>query len=400
VEITALPTNVAPTANASATPTTGKVPFTVTLDGTGSEDDDDTIKSYSWSDGTQTTSGETATMEYTTPGDYTITLTVTDNDGATDTDTIDIEVRAAPVVVERVAGADRYVTSALLSADTTDPGVPVVYIATGVVFPDGLVAAAAAGQAGGAMLLAQPGSIPTVIANELNRLKPQSIVIAGGLAAISQDVEDALATFAPTVKRLDGADRYDTAALVSQGAFPTGATIVYVTTGQSFPDTMASVPAAASTNGPVLLVRSDSIPTATRNEIKRLNPSQIIIVGGPVPISASLNDQLASLNGATVQRRFGVDRYATSASISQATFSPGVPVVYIATGANHPDGLGGAAAGAIEGGPLLLTRKDSLPSSVVAELERLKPQRVVIVGGTNAISTTVETQISTIVTTP
>jgi putative cell wall-binding protein len=77
-----------------------------------------------------------------------------------------------------------------------------------------------------------------------------------------------------------------------------------------------------------------------------------------------------------------------------------VSVVYIATGANHPDGLGGAAAGAIEGGPLLLTRRDSLPSSVATELKRLKPQRVVIVGGVNAVSTTVETRINTIVTVP
>ena len=250
------------------------------------------------------------------------------------------------------------------------------------------------------MLLVKPDAIPSVIANELTRLAPQTIVIAGGLAAISQNVEDALAGFAPTLSRLGGANRYETAALVSQAAFPTGANIVYVTTGQSFPDTMASVPAAASTNGPVLLVRSDSIPTATRNEIQRLNPSQIIVVGGPAPISESLNVQLAAINAATVERRFGPDRYATSAAISAATFTPGVPVVYIATGANHPDGLGGAAAGAIEDGPLLLTREDSLPFSVATELERLKPRRVVIVGGTNAVSGTVETQINTIVTTP
>ena len=223
-------------------------------------------------------------------------------------------------------------------------------------------------------------------------------MIAGGLAAVSQDVEDALAGYAPTVTRLGGANRYETAALVSQGAFPTGANIVYVTTGQSFPDTMASVPAAASTNGPVLLVRSDSIPPATRNEILRLNPSQIIVVGGPAPISASLDVQLEAINGATVQRRFGPDRYATSAAISAATFTPGVPVVYIATGANHPDGLGGAAAGAIEGGPLLLTRKDNLPGTIATELQRLKPQRVVIVGGTDAVAETVETQVVNAVT--
>jgi putative cell wall-binding protein len=300
--------------------------------------------------------------------------------------------------VERVAGADRYVTSALLSADTTDPGVPVVYVATGTDFPDGLVAAAAAGQVGGAMLLVKPDAIPTTVANELTRLDPQSIVITGGFAAISQNVETALAAYSPSVSRLGGANRYETAALVSQGAFPAGADIVYVTTGETFPDTMASVPAAASTNGPVLLVRSDSIPADTADEIQRLDPEQIIVVGGPAAISSTLDAGLATLTGATVERRYGPDRYATSAALSQATFSPGVPVVYVATGLNHPDGLGGAAAGAIEGGPLLLTRKDSLPGSIATELQRLKPRRVVIVGGTNAVATTVETRINAIVT--
>jgi putative cell wall-binding protein/subtilisin family serine protease/plastocyanin len=400
IDINALSANIPPTANTSATPTDGTAPLKVTFDGSGSSDSDGTIESYSWTDGTLTATGETAIMTFTNPGLYTVTLTVTDDDGATNTGTIDIEVGAAPVVVGRVAGADRYVTSALLSADTTDPGVPVVYVAAGTDFPDGLVAAAAAAQAGGAMLLVKPDAIPSAVANELDRLDPQSIVIAGGLAAISQDVEDILAGFTPTVSRLGGANRYETAALVSQGAFPTGTSIVYVTTGETFPDTMASVPAAAITNGPVLLVRSDSIPSATSREIKRLKPTQIIVVGGPVPISAALDEQLASLTGATVQRRFGPDRYATAAAISTATFFPGVPVVYIATGANHPDGLSGAAVGAIEGGPLLLTRRDSLPSSVAAELERLKPRRVFIVGGTNAVSNTVETKINTIVTTP
>jgi putative cell wall-binding protein len=306
---------------------------------------------------------------------------------------------ADPVVsVERVAGADRYVTSALLSADTTDPGVPVVYVATGVVFPDGLVAAAAASQAGGGMLLVKPDSIPTAIANELARLKPGKIVIAGGPIAVSPTVATELEQYAPIVTRLGGATRYHTAALVSEAAFPTGADIVFVTTGETFPDTMASVPAAATTNGPVLLVRSTSIPDATANEIKRLNPSQIVVVGGPAAVASSLDAKLTAITGASLERRYGADRYATSAAISQATFAPLVPVVYIATGLNHPDGLGGAAAGAIEGGPLLLTKTNTLPTTIASELQRLKPQRVVIVGGTAAITNTVQTHITNLLT--
>jgi putative cell wall-binding protein len=375
------------------------VPFTVTLDGTGSDDLEEPIASWEWSGGTQTATGKTTTMTFTTPGTHTITLTVTDNDGATDTDTIEIVVEAAPVLVERVAGSDRYVTSALLSADTTDPGVSAVYIATGTDFPDGLVAAAAAGQAHGSMLLVEPGEIPSAVANELTRLNPQSIVIAGGLAAISQEVEDGLANFSSNISRLSGVNRYETAALVSKGAFPEGADIVYVTTGEAFPDTMASVPAAALTDGPVLLARSTSIPTVTRNEIARLDPSTIVVIGGPASLASSLDIELASITGATVQRQYGPDRYATAAAISRATFAPGVDVVYIATGLNHPDGLGGATAGAIEGGPLLLTKPDTLPTSVAIELERLQPRRVVIVGGTAAITPNVQAEIDIIVAT-
>ena len=90
ITITALPPNITPTAVASTTsPTTAKVPFTVDLDGTGSTDDDP-IVSWDWTGGPQPASGDTATMDFATPGTYTVTLTVTDNDGATATDTITI----------------------------------------------------------------------------------------------------------------------------------------------------------------------------------------------------------------------------------------------------------------------------------------------------------------------
>ncbi|MCL1595757.1 MAG: aryl-sulfate sulfotransferase, partial [Actinomycetia bacterium] len=58
------------------------------------------------------------------------------------------------------------------------------------------------------------------------------------------------------------------------------------------------------------------------------------------------------------------------------------------------------AAGAITGGPLLLTKPDTLPATIATELQRLKPQRVIIVGGTNAITTNVQTHITRAVTTP
>jgi putative cell wall-binding protein len=64
-------------------------------------------------------------------------------------------------------------------------------------------------------------------------------------------------------------------------------------------------------------------------------------------------------------------------------------VAYIATGENFPDALVGAAAAGKDDSPLLLTPKDALPSAVKAELSRLKPKRIVVLGSSGSVSTAV-----------
>ena len=69
------------------------------------------------------------------------------------------------------------------------------------------------------------------------------------------------------------------------------------------------------------------------------------------------------------------------------------PVVYMVNGQNFPDALSAAAPAAYNGGVLLGTKADSLPDSTRYELERLQPEKVVLVGGTSAISAAVGNQI-------
>jgi spore germination protein YaaH len=86
-----------------------------------------------------------------------------------------------------------------------------------------------------------------------------------------------------------------------------------------------------------------------------------------------------------VFRQSGADRYSTAAAISAATFAPGVPVAYVATGADFPDALAGAAAAGHLGAPLLLVTRDSVPTATALELARLQPGRVVILGGPGVV---------------
>ena len=104
------------------------------------------------------------------------------------------------------------------------------------------------------------------------------------------------------------------------------------------------------------------------------------------PIStADLPGAVSIAATTTVQRLSGADRYATAVAVS-ATYPVGVPVVYIASGANFPDALSAAPAAAHLGGPLLLTSPGSLPAIVHDEIARLQPTLIVVTGGTASIS--------------
>lgn len=96
-----------------------------------------------------------------------------------------------------------------------------------------------------------------------------------------------------------------------------------------------------------------------------------------------------------VDRISGADRFATSAQVANEfpPFADGEGVVYVANGFNYPDALSAAPAAAFRGAPLLLTQRDTLPSSVPAQIVRLSPELIVIAGGTGVVSTAVEAQL-------
>ncbi|NYF09833.1 putative cell wall-binding protein [Leifsonia sp. AK011] len=91
----------------------------------------------------------------------------------------------------------------------------------------------------------------------------------------------------------------------------------------------------------------------------------------------------------------GANRYDTAVKISQQSYPDTAPVVYIADGTKYPDALSAGPAAAFEGGPLLLVEPSAIPGFVAAEIERLAPQRIVVVGGTPSVSADVYAQLDT-----
>lgn len=339
-----------------------------------------------------------------TPGSGGTTCEPTDqrgflrSDGACDIGAF--EVDAGPVVI-RYAGSNRFGTAAAVSEnDFPDlDAVTEVFVATGFNFPDALAGAAVAGKLGAPLLLVDTG-IPAATAAELTRLDPDVITILGGTGAVSAVVETDLGGYAPTVDRLSGTNRYLTAVAISQHGFPAdgSADVVYVATGIGFADALAAASAATVGNGPVLLVDGTSVSAAVANEIVRLTPDRIVVVGGTSVVSDAVLTALDALQiGDTVERIAGTNRYRTAVAISEDAFPGGSNRVYIATGLNFPDALAGAAAAGKYDAPVLLVPGTSLPAEVSTEITRLGAVTVVILGGTGVVTTAVEDELKTLI---
>jgi putative cell wall-binding protein len=236
------------------------------------------------------------------------------------------------------------------------------------------------------VLLTGRDSIPAVTLDELRRLRPQRLVVLGGPAAVATTVEQRLRTvLGADVVRLAGGDRFATAARVSAAAFPAGVPVVYLAGGGGYADAVAAGPAAGHRGGPVLLTARDTLPAATADELRRLRPGAIVVLGGPAVVGATVEQQLRAFTTEAVTRQTGADRFSTSTAVSADAFTPDVPIAFLATGWGFADALAVGPAAALAPGPVLLASSDCIPAAVAAELDRLRPDRIVLLGGEHAL---------------
>jgi putative cell wall-binding protein len=290
--------------------------------------------------------------------------------------------------ITRLAGADRYATAAAISKSRFGGGASTVFIATGAGFPDALAGAPAAAKARGPVLLTERGGLPSATATELARLKPSKIVVLGGAGVVSDTVLSQLRGYAGTVVRWAGANRFETAATISARSFAAGVPVAYLATADTFPDALSGGAVAGRMAGPILLVDRHAVPAATAAELSRLKPGRIVVLGGTSVVSEGVRLAVDRYTSGPVSRLAGADRYSTSVQISKSAYGSSESV-FIATGTNFPDGLAGGPVAALLPGPLLLVSPTQLPSVVKAELQRLGPDRVFVLGGSGVVSGTV-----------
>ncbi len=223
---------------------------------------------------------------------------------------VEAELRAMGLEVDRIGGANRFATAALIAAElgTTHP---VAFLVEGLDedpargWPDAVSTAPYAAATGRPVLLATTTDLPVETRDALDRHGVTETIVVGGPVSVGAEVVAAVEAEGHGPRRLAGDDRFATSVAVAAEAETAGvlsAEGVYLATGEDWPDALVVGPAAAASGDLLFLVDGDDLAAspATRAalEARAAEIRTVRIVGGEATVSAAVEAQLrAALGG-------------------------------------------------------------------------------------------------------
>ena len=266
---------------------------------------------------------------------------------------------ASPLVfsAERIAGQDRVETALKISQKGWDSAQTVILCEYSD-YPDAVAATPYAVSLNAPILLTKGDSIDPRVLNELNRLKPQKIILLGGIACLQPSIEKELDKLALPWERIGGVDRYETSILLAKRL---SSDSLILANGDDFPDALSAATFAGIKQIPIVLT-STTLPKSVIQYYKETGPKHLIVIGGEVVISSA---ELTK-NKFTIETRLaGLDRYETNAkviSFMKDTYES--DDLFLASGITFPDAVAGTVLASKFKAPLLLTEKEDIPPSV------------------------------------
>ena len=201
--------------------------------------------------------------------------------------------------------------------------------------------------------------------------------------------------------RIAGSNRYGTAKELVLKEFPGGAREVILVSGANFPDALAATGYAASLNGgaggPILITKTETLPSQTKEALKALKAEKVTIIGGEPAVGAAVEKTLKSGMGMSVDRIYGSNRYNTAQEVYKAGKARGGwgNTAVISTGLNFADALSISPYLYAARAPLFLTEKSGglKSASKKALLADTSITKVVLVGGENVVSKNLENDL-------
>ena len=189
--------------------------------------------------------------------------------------------------------------------------------------------------------------------------------------------------------KIIGEDRYDTAVKISQETFKEESEAVILINGKNSSDGLSAGPLASLINASMLLVEKDYIPTKTLDEIKRLNPKTVYLIGGEDVISNKIKDNLKNIiNVKDIKRIGGNDREETSLLIAKEIKNlSDIENIYVVNGyKGEADAMSILSKACNEKSPILITNGKNFNNDQKSFIKSIKYPNFYFLGGDNVIS--------------
>lgn len=190
-------------------------------------------------------------------------------------------------------------------------------------------------------------------------------------------------------ERIGGKDRFEVAANISRKGWEKSET-VFIINNLAFADALAASPLAYRFNAPILLTASNELHLKTIEELKRLKPKEVILIGGKGSVTENIQSEIKQM-GIKTKRIDGQNRFEVAENIAEmmGTYQKAI----ITNGLNFPDALAIAPYAAEKGYPILLTRPDKLPENINALLAKHPLEETIVVGGEASVRPSVYKQL-------
>ncbi len=300
-------------------------------------------------------------------------------------------------IVNRIAGASRYLTNLAVNEEAPVFGAP-VFVATGSGFADALSVAPAVRALGGSLVLTSKNSIDKRSLGLISAISPSAVYVIGGSNAVSNKVVSSLkSATGEKPQRVAGATRYETSEKILTTFFgdkELGG--VFVATGRAYPDALSASAAGGALTMPVVLVdgkRAQELSAVVQSFLIEHGAKDIQLVGGTGAVNGKLEANLREAGRfETVNRLAGPNRFATNDAVngyvSDQRPDTAVTGIWLATGMNFPDALSASVPAGNPTQRLVLSKKNCIPKPVVTDWIRPADSMVSavnLVGGTTVL---------------
>ncbi|APH21445.1 TPA: cell wall-binding repeat-containing protein [Clostridium botulinum] len=193
------------------------------------------------------------------------------------------------------------------------------------------------------------------------------------------------------VNKVQGNDRYETAANVAKANWKDGAKDVIIASGNGYADSLSASVLAKKLNAPIILTTAGELNSNAKSALQTLKPENVYVIGGNASVSQAVRDGLKK--DYKVTELGGKTRFETNLAVANHLVDKlGVKAdnVMVVNGQDgFSDALSAAPVAAAKEQVLLIVGRDASTADAAANFVKKHNSKVTVIGTEGVVPTAV-----------